>query len=80
MERKMNTCEVMHQYRDGLVIKWNNSIWVVRADGDQPSLWPVAIVERNAQGRLSFKIPKGTDIANANAVLASLIGINDFFK
>jgi hypothetical protein len=79
MEKKMNTLDILKQYKDGLVIKWNNSIWVVRADGDQPSLWPVAIVERNEHGQLKYIIPKGTDIANANAVLASITGINDFF-
>jgi hypothetical protein len=76
----MNKLEILKQYQNGLVLKWDNSIWVLKEDGDQPSLWPVAHVRRNDKNELAFIIPKGTDIDNANAVLASLTGINDYFK
>jgi hypothetical protein len=73
-----NKIEVLKQYGDGLIFQWNNSIWVVRADEDQPSLWPVAILSKDENGKTVITIPKGTDVANANAIL-SMIGVGDLF-
>jgi hypothetical protein len=73
-----NRIEILKQYEDGLIIQWNNSIWVVRPDGDQPSLWPVAILEKDENDKTKVIIPKGTDVANANAILA-VLGIPNLF-
>jgi hypothetical protein len=73
-----NIIEVLKKYQDGLIIQWNNSIWVIRSDEDQPSLWPVAILDKDQDGKTKIVIPKGTDVANANAIL-SMLGIGDLF-
>jgi hypothetical protein len=74
-----NKIKVLKEYEDGLIIQWNNSIWVIRSDGDQPSLWPVALLSKDKYGHTAIVIPKGTDVANANAIMALLIGIPDLF-
>jgi len=67
---------ILKQFEDGLVFQWHGpttqSIWALRPDGDEPSLWPVAILEVTPNGATSIKIPRGTDTANANAVLSSI--------
>jgi hypothetical protein len=73
-----NKIRILKEYEDGLIMQWNNSIWTIRADGDQPSLWPVALLSADENGKTVIEIPKGTDIANANAVLG-MIGIPDLF-
>jgi hypothetical protein len=68
----MDTMTILKQYADGAVLKWNNSIWAIKPDGDSPSLWPIAIISTDESGNPKITIPRGTDVDNANAVLSSL--------
>jgi hypothetical protein len=68
----MNTMTILKQYDNGAVLKWNNSIWAIKADGDSPALWPVAILSTDANDKVVLTIPRGTDVDSANAVLSSL--------
>jgi hypothetical protein len=69
----MQTMTILKQYADGAVLKWNNSIWAIKPDGDSPTLYPVALISTDpSSGAPKITIPRGTDVDAANAVLSTL--------